>query len=373
VQRFSPTDRRRLERALPVVREARLYRRIGAVLLVAEGQPVSEAARRVRATRLGVRGWVERYLATHDAAALADRPRRGRPHSAPRLTPCRLAAALARDPRGCGYQATSWTVPLLGQYPHRRHGITVGARTPRRRLHGLDHWSKRLPLEAAPPRLRRAGGAPGPEKGGIARRLRAGWRAGDVLLCCDWTLLRLFPPLRAAWARRGTQASVPITGANAKRVLFGAIDLRTAHRVVLIRPRAGAADAQAFLRGLDHWSKPAPLPRRRHDLAAGRPGQRAHRRAHPDAGRGARHPAPLAAQAGAGTERHGPSLARAEAAHRRQSAGHLGGCSGPRCRGLGAGTDTPAGAPQGRDGFEALLAQEPGRRLMATYLAMRSR
>ena len=71
-----------------------------------------------------------------------------------------------------------------------------------------------------------------------------------MLLCCDWTLLRLFPPLRAAWARKGTQATVPITGANAKRVLFGAIDLRTAHRVVLIRPRAGAADAQAFLREL---------------------------------------------------------------------------------------------------------------------------
>ena len=31
-------------------------------------------------------------------------------------------------------------------------------------------------------------------------------------------------------------------------MLFGAIDLRTAHRVVLIRPCAGAADAQAFLR-----------------------------------------------------------------------------------------------------------------------------
>jgi hypothetical protein len=41
-----------------------------------------------------------------------------------------------------------------------------------------------------------------------------------VLLCCDWTLLRLFPPLRATWARKGTQATVPITGANAKRVLF---------------------------------------------------------------------------------------------------------------------------------------------------------
>ena len=68
-----------------------------------------------------------------------------------------------------------------------------------------------------------------------------------MLLCTDWTLLRLFPPLRAAWALKGTQATVPITGANAKRVLFGAIDLRSAHRIVLVRRRAGAADAQAFL------------------------------------------------------------------------------------------------------------------------------
>jgi hypothetical protein len=29
-------------------------------------------------------------------------------------------------------------------------------------------------------------------------------------------LLRLFPPLRAVWAVKGTQATVPITGANAK-------------------------------------------------------------------------------------------------------------------------------------------------------------
>ena len=61
----------------------------------------------------------------------------------------------------------------------------------------------------------------------MIRQLRAGWRAGDVLLCGDWTLLRLFPPLRAAWALQGTQATVPITGANAKRVLFGTINLRT--------------------------------------------------------------------------------------------------------------------------------------------------
>src|SRR4051794_39858157 len=112
-----------------------------------------------------------------------------------------------------------------------------------------------------------------------------------------------------------------------------------------------------------------PLPHRRHDLAPRRPGQRTHRCAHPDVGRGARHPVSLVAQAGSGTECHGPTLARTEAAHRCQSAGRLGGCSGQQRRGLGAGTDTPAGAPQGRDDIAALLAQEPGTRLLATYLA----
>jgi transposase len=56
--------------------------------------------------------------------------------------------------------------------------------------------------------------------------------------------------LRAAWSRRGEQALVPITGQNAKRVLFGAINLHTGHRVVLIRKRAGGAEARAFLQEL---------------------------------------------------------------------------------------------------------------------------
>lgn len=67
------------------------------------------------------------------------------------------------------------------------------------------------------------------------------------MLFTDWTLLRLFPPLRAAWAPVGTPGVVPITGANAKRVLFGAINLHTGHRVVVVRRNAGGADARAFL------------------------------------------------------------------------------------------------------------------------------
>jgi transposase len=70
---------------------------------------------------------------------------------------------------------------------------------------------------------------------------------GDVVLFTDWTLLRLFPPLRAVWSRVGQQALVPVTGQNAKRVLFGAINVQTGHRVVLCRKSAGGAEARAFL------------------------------------------------------------------------------------------------------------------------------
>jgi transposase len=70
------------------------------------------------------------------------------------------------------------------------------------------------------------------------------------VLFIDWTLLRLFPPLRAAWSRRGEQALVPITGQNAKRVLFGAINLHTGQRVVLIGKRAGGTEARAFFEEL---------------------------------------------------------------------------------------------------------------------------
>jgi hypothetical protein len=70
------------------------------------------------------------------------------------------------------------------------------------------------------------------------------------LLVEDETVLRWFPPLRSAWAFRGEQAVVPITGRNAKRVLFGVLNPRTGHRLVLGRFRQRQEDFQAFLRYL---------------------------------------------------------------------------------------------------------------------------
>jgi transposase len=73
---------------------------------------------------------------------------------------------------------------------------------------------------------------------------------GDVLLFVDATRLRLFPPLRSVWARKGEQARVPVTGRNAKRVLFGAVNVRTGHRIVVQRRGQGAPDVQVLFQAV---------------------------------------------------------------------------------------------------------------------------
>jgi response regulator of citrate/malate metabolism len=84
-------DRTRLAAALAATREARVYRRLEALLLVAEGHSVAEAARRCRVNRSSVHRWLVQYKAEPEATALCDRPRSGRPRRHPRLTPLRLS------------------------------------------------------------------------------------------------------------------------------------------------------------------------------------------------------------------------------------------------------------------------------------------
>ena len=69
-----------------------------------------------------------------------------------------------------------------------------------------------------------------------------------MLLSADETVLRLFPVWRRAWALQGAQAKVAITGRHATRVLCGAMNLRTGHRLVVRRPNMRQEPVHAFLR-----------------------------------------------------------------------------------------------------------------------------
>ena len=64
------------------------------------------------------------------------------------------------------------------------------------------------------------------------------------------TTLREFPPLRAAWARRGQQATVVISGRNARRVVHGMVNLATGEVVRVVRERHRGEDVAVALPAL---------------------------------------------------------------------------------------------------------------------------
>jgi hypothetical protein len=78
------------------------------------------------------------------------------------------------------------------------------------------------------------------------RQIRA-LPAATALLAEDETDLLLFPPLRSGWARRGQIAPVPVSGKNARRTMFGALHLRSAHLLLMERSRHRALEFQEFL------------------------------------------------------------------------------------------------------------------------------
>jgi transposase len=140
---FSGHDRRRLARTLQRTDNVRLFRRVQAVLRVAEGVAISSTARTLRLSRRSLHRWVKVYLRRHQPEDLLDASRTGRPRTADDLDETRLTELLAQDPRTLGYRATNWTVPLLTTHLQQQCGCPVSERTLRRRLHeGGWRWKR---------------------------------------------------------------------------------------------------------------------------------------------------------------------------------------------------------------------------------------
>jgi transposase len=140
---FNRYDRQRLARALAQATDLRFFRRVQAVLLVARGVSIPEAARITGARPNAVYRWLRLYLRTHRPDSLRDAPRSGRPPVAGRLTDARIVREFRRDPLGLGYNATGWTVALLAGHLARTYGCPISARTLRRRLRDLGlRWKR---------------------------------------------------------------------------------------------------------------------------------------------------------------------------------------------------------------------------------------
>ena len=144
-------------------RDARVARRLLALMWLAEGLSVREVAQRLGVGRWTVYRWVRWWQARRPEPLrerMRDRKRSGRPPRLREAVAQRLPALLAQDPRALGYRHTTWTVPLLVHHLATREGIHASEMTVRRCLHALGYrWKRpRFVLNRQAPHWRQAKG-----------------------------------------------------------------------------------------------------------------------------------------------------------------------------------------------------------------------
>lgn len=140
---FDRYDKGRLWRALATATDSRVYVRLKAVLLVAEGMPVSQVAKLFDKSRCIVYSWMATYLRHHQPDVLSDAPRSGRPPAAPVITEERILRELKRNPLQLGYPTTVWTVEVLARHLNACYGSSIAPRTLRRRMKQIGLRFKR--------------------------------------------------------------------------------------------------------------------------------------------------------------------------------------------------------------------------------------
>src|SRR5581483_1684031 len=106
--------------------EYRIGLRARIILMLASGTPVVEVARRLSTTRVTVRQWRDRFLASGDLDDLCDLPRSGRPSRVPmevRLELVKLAC-IRPDEKRMRFRDT-WTYKSLGVALRRETGYAL--------------------------------------------------------------------------------------------------------------------------------------------------------------------------------------------------------------------------------------------------------
>lgn len=140
---FTGHDRNRLSKALNKTTDARLFRRIQAVLLIAQGRSFPETSQICGLSRSNIYYLVKRYLQCHQIASLQDGDRAGRPREATAITNKRILTQLKRNPLKLGYRTNVWTVRLLAHHLSQHYRCAVSAWTLYRRMKEMDLECKR--------------------------------------------------------------------------------------------------------------------------------------------------------------------------------------------------------------------------------------
>lgn len=157
------SDYKELESILQTSRDARIYRRAQALLLLAEGESVEEVAGLLRVSRQTVYNLVTRFIersALSVTNRLSDGVRAGRPATARSIISKVIQEVIETDPRESGYAQTIWTSGLLQRHIESVHSVRVSLRSIQATLGELDlKWKRpRHSLSRRAPRWRQAKG-----------------------------------------------------------------------------------------------------------------------------------------------------------------------------------------------------------------------
>jgi transposase len=140
---FTARDRRRLSQALADASQARVFRRLQAVLLIAQGYTAQTAAQITGLSLRSIYHLVNRFLTDHQIGVLLDQSRSGRPTVATQITSARILAELRRSPLRLGYRTNVWTVELLADRLGHQYDCAISPHTLRRRMRALGLRCKR--------------------------------------------------------------------------------------------------------------------------------------------------------------------------------------------------------------------------------------
>lgn len=226
IQAISRAVRRRLKRVVQKSRDKEHTRRAEAILHLAEGCRVSEAARRVRAARSTVHDWKNRFEEYGEEGL--EPQRRGRERSTVSDVLMDTLDALVRVPPAVrGYLRSRWTSELLARELEAQLGVRIHASTVRRLLPVIGFgWRRARPTlcKKDPHRNRKLRA--------IDRLLKAPRRGSEVFFA-DEADVHLNPRIGFGWMARGAQQAIPTPGQNEKRYIAGALHAHTG-RVVCV-------------------------------------------------------------------------------------------------------------------------------------------
>jgi len=215
IQAMRRSTRRRLQHTVQKSKDKNHVRRALALLRLAAGDTVSEAARSVCAARSTVQSWRGLYEEYGEAGLVPARAGRSAwTVTEPVLE--QLRQLLEQTPEDEGYLRATWTSELLAIELARRTGVVIHASTVRRLLPRLGYvWRRARPIlvrrDANKNRKMRA----------IRRALQR--RRGAETFYVDEADIDLNPKIGALWTCRGRQVGIPTPGQNEKHYIAGAL------------------------------------------------------------------------------------------------------------------------------------------------------